>query len=99
MGRHMAAHLIRAGHEVTVHDVRREAAEQHLELGAGWADSPAQAAAGAEAVFTSLPGPPEVEQVALGESGLLEAMQRGSVYFDLSTNSPALVRRLHAIFA
>jgi 3-hydroxyisobutyrate dehydrogenase len=47
----------------------------------------------------SLPGPPEVEAVALGPDGLISGMQRGAAYFDLSTNAPNLVRRLHAAFA
>jgi 3-hydroxyisobutyrate dehydrogenase len=50
-------------------------------------------------VFTSLPGPPEVEAVALGRDGLLPAMHTGQVYFDLSTNSPTVIRRLHQQFA
>ena len=50
-------------------------------------------------VFTSLPGPPEVEAVALGEHGILSGISPGQVYFDLSTNSPTLVRRLHDAFA
>lgn len=99
MGRHMAAHLQEAGHDLTVFDVRREAAEPHLEAGAEWADTPSGAVAGAELVFTSLPGPREVESVALAEDGLLEAMQPGSAWFDLTTNSPTLMRRLHATFA
>jgi 3-hydroxyisobutyrate dehydrogenase len=99
MGRHMAMHLIEAGHELTVHDLRREAAEPHLAAGARWADSPAELAGDVELVFTSLPGPAEVEAVALGEKGLLAGMRPGSVWFDLTTNSPALIRRLHALFA
>jgi len=49
-------------------------------------------------VFTSLPGPAEVEAVALGEHGLHAGLADGKVYFDLSTNSPALVRRIHEVF-
>jgi 3-hydroxyisobutyrate dehydrogenase-like beta-hydroxyacid dehydrogenase len=99
MGQHMATHLQDAGHDLTVFDVRREAAEPHLEAGADWADTPAGVAKGAEVIFTSLPGPPEVEAVALGADGLLDAMQPGSAWFDLTTNSPTLMRRLHAVFA
>lgn len=98
MGTHMASHLQKAGHQLTVHDIRPEAAAPHLAAGATWADAPAGVAVEAEVVFTSLPGPAEVETVALGEGGLLEAMRPGSVWFDLTTNSPALVRRLHATF-
>lgn len=99
MGRHMARHLIEAGHDVTVHDVRREAADEHVAAGATWSDTVAGAAAGAQAVFTSLPGPPEVQAVTLGEGGLLGAMAVGSAYFDLSTNSPTVLRGIHARFA
>ncbi|MEZ5234948.1 MAG: NAD(P)-dependent oxidoreductase [Acidimicrobiia bacterium] len=99
MGRHMARHLIEAGHDVTVHDVRREAADEHVAAGATWSDTVAGVCAGAAAVFTSLPGPPEVQAVALGEGGLLGAMAAGSAYFDLSTNSPTVLRGIHARFA
>jgi 3-hydroxyisobutyrate dehydrogenase-like beta-hydroxyacid dehydrogenase len=99
MGAHMAANLQKTGHRLLVHDLRRTVAEPHLEAGATWAESPAQIAAAAEIVFTSLPGPPEVEAVALGPNGLLGAMRPGAAYFDLSTNAPTLVRRLHGRFA
>src|SRR6266511_3484454 len=99
MGQHMAINLIAGGHQVTVHDLRPEAAERHLEVGATWGKTPAEVAADAEVVFTSLPGPVDVEAVALGEAGLLEAMRPGAVYFDLTTNSPSVVRRLHGLFA
>jgi 3-hydroxyisobutyrate dehydrogenase len=99
MGRHMAMHLVKAGHQLVVNDVRREATAPHRDAGAVWADSPRQVAEGVEVVFTSLPGPAEVEAVALGEQGLLAGMKAGSAYFDLSTNSPTLVRRIHEVFA
>jgi len=99
MGQHMATHVLEADHEVAVHDLRREAGKIHEAAGATWANTAAHAADGAEVVFTSLPGPSDVESVALGENGLLPAMQPGAVWFDLSTNSPTVVRRLHARFA
>jgi 3-hydroxyisobutyrate dehydrogenase len=99
MGASMAASLQRAGHHLVVHDLRREAAAPHLAAGAEWADTPRALAAGVAVVFASLPGPPEVETVATGPIGLLGAMRAGSAFFDLSTNSPTLVRRLHGVFA
>ena len=95
MGNPMAANLIKAGHQVTVHDLRREAATNLLEMGANWADSPKEAVPGNEVVFTSLPVPRDVEAVVLGENGILEGASSGQVFFDLSTNSPTMVRRLH----
>jgi 3-hydroxyisobutyrate dehydrogenase-like beta-hydroxyacid dehydrogenase len=99
MGSGMAANLQTAGHDLIVHDLRRAAAEPYLAKGAAWADTPRAVAEAAEVVFTSLPGPPEVEAVALDENGLLSGMSRGKAYFDLSTNSPTTVRKIHAAFA
>ena len=99
MGGRIAYNALRGGNEMVVHDIRREAATPHLEAGAMWADSPRQAAEGSDIVFTSLPGPTEVEAVALGEDGLLQGMSQGTAYFDLSTNSPGLIRRIHEEFA
>lgn len=99
MGTHMAAHLRRAGHRLVVHDARRGAAEPHLAQGAVWADTPRALAADCEVMFTSLPGPAEVEAVALGKDGLLEGARAGAAYFDLSTNARATVRKIHDAFA
>ena len=99
MGRHMAANLQVAGHDLVVHDIRPQAATAHLEAGAAWADDPAAVGGASEVVFTSLPGPAEVEAVVYGDAGLLQSMTAGSTYFDLTTNSPTLVRRVHASFA
>ncbi len=99
MGASMAANLQQAGHALVVNDLRRACAEPHLAAGARWAASPRAVAAECEVVFASLPGPPEVEAVVLGADGALEGMRRGAAFFDLSTNAPSLVRRLHAVFA
>ena len=98
MGRHMASNLMKGGYELVVNDVRREAAAPHLKAGATWADTPRAVAEATDVVFTSLPGPVEVEAVALGAQGLGAGLAAGKVYFDLSTNSPALVRRIHEEF-
>jgi len=98
MGGPMALNLLKAGHSLTVYDVRREAAEPQLAAGARWADSPAAAAADCDLVMTSLPGPKEIEEVALGEGGIVGGLKRGAIYADLSTNSPAVIRRLHGAF-
>ncbi len=98
MGASMASNLQAAGHDLVVNDVRREAAAPHLAKGAVWAETARQVGEGVDVVFTSLPGPVEVEAVALGGDGLVHGMKRGSAYFDLSTNSPTLVRRLYSAF-
>jgi len=96
MGGSMALNVKAAGHELVVHDLWREAAAPHLKAGAQWADGPRQVAQQSEVVFTSLPGPPEAEAVG---AELLEGMRPDAAWFDLSTNSPTVVRRIHARFA
>jgi len=95
MGNPMAANLVKAGHQLTVHDLRRESATNLLEMGATWADTPKGVVPGNEVVFTSLPVPRDVEAVVLGENGVMETAGPGSVYMDLSTNSPTAIRRIH----
>ena len=95
MGASMAYNCLQGGNEMVVHDIRRESATRHLEAGADWADSPREVAEASEIVFTSLPGPVEVEAVGLGEDGILDGMSEGKVYFDLSTSTPTLIRRIH----
>ena len=89
MGGPMAANLQRAGHSLTVHDVRPVE-------GFDRKNSAAEAAAGCEVLFTSLPGPAEVEATAAAVRG---AISGGTAWFDLSTNSPEVVRKIHAEMA
>ena len=95
MGSSMAYNALQGGNEMVVHDIRREAATPHLEAGAVWADTPREVAEASEIVFTSLPGPMEVEAVSLGDEGLFQGLTEGKVYFDLSTSTPNLIRRIH----
>ena len=98
MGGPMALNLIKAGHTLVVHDVRREAAAPHLAAGAKWSDSPAAVARESELILTSLPGPREVEAVALGSNGIVHGAIAGTIYADLSTGSPTVMRKLYAAF-
>lgn len=100
MGASFATNIQKAGYDLIVHDIARQAAQRHIDAGATWADSPRALAEQCDVVLTSLPGPPEVRAVATdAETGLLAGMKPGSVFYDLSTNSPAVVREIHAEFA
>lgn len=98
MGAGMANNILKAGHTLVINDLNRDRAAPLLEHGARWADTPQQVAAQSAITFTSLPGPKEVEAVATGKEGVLAGAKQGSIYIDLSTNSPTAVRQLHAIF-
>jgi 3-hydroxyisobutyrate dehydrogenase len=99
MGAGMAANLQKAGHKLVINDLTRQAASHHLAAGGVWADTPKAVAEQCEIVFCSLPTPADVELVALGADGVLAGFKPGSVLFDLSTNSPTVVRQIHAKFA
>src|SRR5262249_49522355 len=94
MGTPIAGCLMAAGHELVVYDVRPQATAARLAKGAGPARN-AAAARGSEVVFTSLPGPKEVEEALFAPRiGLLAGMREDSAYIDLTTNSPDMIRRL-----
>jgi len=99
IGAPIAGQLLRAGHALTIHDVRRDAGEALLAAGAAWAESPAALASECEVVVTCLPGPVEMEAVCLGAGNLVASLKPGTLYIDHTTNAPALVRRVHALLA
>ena len=98
MGNPMVRCLLEAGYQVAVNDLRRGATANLCELGATWAETPREAADASEVVFTSLPGPTQVEEVLLNaEDGLLEGLASGSAFIDMTSNSPTVSRRLAEI--
>jgi 3-hydroxyisobutyrate dehydrogenase len=96
MGGAMALNLARAGFPLVVNDIQEAAAKEHVAAGARFAPGVDELAAAADVVFTSLPGPPQVEAVA---QDLFAQMKPGSTWIDLSTNSPMVIRKLHDRFA
>jgi 3-hydroxyisobutyrate dehydrogenase-like beta-hydroxyacid dehydrogenase len=99
MGSRMAANLQKAGYKLVVNDLASQVAAPLVAGGAVWADTPRAVAERSDIVFTSLPEPQDVEAVATGANGLLEGIRTGAPYFDLSTNSPAIVKRIAEAFA
>jgi 2-hydroxy-3-oxopropionate reductase len=99
MGKPMAANLVAAGYDVTVHNRSRGAVDELAQAGARAADGPAAVAAEADVVITMLPDSPDVEAVVLGEGGVAEGIRSGALFVDMSTISPAVSRRVHAELA
>lgn len=91
MGRPMAGHLAAAGHELHVWARRRQSAEG---LPAIWHETPAQLGAACDVVFTIITSSADVEQVALGDKGLIHGMAADSVLVDCSTIAPDAARRI-----
>ena len=98
IGGAIARNIQQAGYPMMVRDILPEAAQSLIDGGAQPAGCSAEIARHCRVVFTSLPGPREVEEVALGPNGLLEGVHDGSVYVDLSSSSPDLIRRIEHEF-
>ena len=98
MGGGMAGNIQKAGYPMVVYDINEGATRPFLEAGARLAGSPAEVASQCDITLTSLPGPREVESVAAGPEGVLQGAKPGSVYIDLSTSRPTLIRELEPRF-
>jgi len=92
MGKSIARNILKAGFPLVVHNRSREAVNELVAEGAKEAFSPAEVAGQVGAVFTNLPDSPDVEQVALGPGGIIEAGRPGLVFVDNSTIKPATAR-------
>jgi 3-hydroxyisobutyrate dehydrogenase len=99
MGSLMVSHLLAKGHDVTVTTRTRQRAALLLERGATWADTPAAAASGADAVFSMVGYPADVREVMLGPDGVFSAARRGALVVDMTTSDPSLARAIHATAA
>lgn len=94
MGSGIALNLRKAGYDLLVYDLRVESTEPLVQAGASRAGSVSDLARSADILFTSLPGPREMKALALGEDGLISHLKRGAIWFDLTTNSPTVVREV-----
>ncbi len=94
LGFHLAMSLLRAGHRVTVTDLRRELADGLIAAGATSVDSAAEVAAQSTVVFTCLPSPAVVDAVVCGPQGILAGLEAGGTWIDNSTNDRSETLRL-----
>jgi 3-hydroxyisobutyrate dehydrogenase len=97
LGCHLAGSLVKAGFDLTVHDLNAEAAAPLLDKGARFARTPKAAAVGADVVITCLPSPAATEAVMTGEDGVLNNLQRGALWVEMSTNDPDAIKGLAAL--
>lgn len=94
MGAPMAQNLLKAGHEVIVHNRTRDREAPLAEMGAQRAASPQESAASAEAIVTCVSDSPDVQAVVLGEGGVIHGANAGSLVIDMSTISPTVTRQI-----
>ncbi len=96
MGKAMCGHVLKAGYPVTVYTRTREKAGDLLEHGAVWADSPMDVAAGSDIIFSIVGYPKDVEEVILGENGVLTGAGKGAAIVDMTTSEPGLAGKIAA---
>ena len=99
MGLPMARNLRRAGFPVTAYNRTRKRAEPLLADGAALADSPREVAARSDVVITIVSDTPDVQEVILGENGVVQAVRPGMTVIDMSTISPRVTRQIAADLA
>lgn len=95
MGKSMAGHLLNAGYQVTVYTRTKAKADGLIEKGAVWAESPGEIAKKADVIFTIVGYPADVEEIYLGEDGLIANGKPGSYLIDMTTSTPSLAKKIY----
>ncbi len=94
MGVGMSLNILKAGHDLSVHNRSRDKEEAIAKEGAHRAESPRQAAEGADMIITMVSDTPDVEEVVLGPNGVIHGAPQGAIVIDMSTISPAATRQI-----
>ena len=94
MGRSMCGHLMSAGFQATVFTRSKEKAQELLDRGAEWAESPQAVAEASDVIFSIVGFPNDVREVMLGEQGALAGSKAGNVLVDMTTSEPSLAEAI-----
>lgn len=95
MGKSMARHLMKAEYQVFVYTRTKEKAMDLLEEGAIWRENAAELASEADIIITMVGYPNDVEEIYLGEDGLLNNAKPGTYFIDMTTSTPTLAKRIY----
>lgn len=96
MGKSMSRNLMRAGFELAVYTRTKAKAEELIDAGAVWHDTPASLAASVDAVITMVGYPSDVREVYFGENGIIHHARPGTYVIDMTTSKPALAEEIHS---
>lgn len=94
MGNSMAGHLLSAGYSLIIYTRSKEKAEMLLQKGANWANTPKEVAEKANVIFTMVGYPSDVEEVYLGENGLITNGKENTYLLDMTTSTPSLAVKI-----
>ncbi|PAF20822.1 oxidoreductase [Terribacillus saccharophilus] len=96
MGKSMSRNLMQAGFELAVYTRTKAKAEELIDAGAVWHDTPASLAASVDAVITMVGYPSDVQEVYFGENGIIHHARPGTYVIDMTTSKPALAEEIHS---
>lgn len=99
MGHPMAQNLQRAGYPLTISTRTKAKTNDLIAAGAIWADTPAQVAQASDILITCLPDTPDVQQILLGDKGVIQGANPGLICVDTSTISPSATKKMGAQLA
>jgi len=94
MGKSMAFHILQAGFPLVVYTRTKEKAAELLEAGAKWAESPKELAEKADVIISIVGYPKDVEEIYLGENGVITNGKEGTYIIDMTTSKPSLAKKL-----
>jgi 3-hydroxyisobutyrate dehydrogenase len=97
MGKSMCAHILSAGYKILVYNRTKEKAKELVDMGAIWCSNPKEVAEKSDILFTIVGFPHDVEEVYLGENGILKSVKNGSILVDMTTSEPSLALRIYNI--
>jgi len=95
MGKSMCSHILKENYNVLVYSRTREKARGLEQMGAQWCDSPKEVASKSDYVFAIVGFPRDVEEVFLGDEGVLEGIRSGSIIIDMTTSEPLLAQKIY----
>jgi 3-hydroxyisobutyrate dehydrogenase len=95
MGRSMASHLMKKGYSVLVNNRTKSSADSLVKNGAIWKDNVADIAKDADIIITMVGYPKDVEEIYLGEKGILNNAKSGTYVIDMTTSEPSLAKEIY----
>ncbi|WP_342453844.1 NAD(P)-dependent oxidoreductase [Ammoniphilus resinae] len=95
MGKSMASNIMKAGYTVNVYNRTKSKAEDLIEQGANWKDTVAEVASSSQVIITIVGYPKDVEEVYLGENGILQNAKEGTYLIDMTTSDPSLAQKIY----
>ena len=95
MGKSMCAHLLNAGYKIFVYNRTKAKAEDLINSGAMWCSNPKEVAEKSDMIFTIVGFPKDVEEVYLGDNGILKGAQKRSIIIDMTTSEPSLAQHIY----